>query len=55
MLIDAGAAVNAVSGADKTSPLLMAVINGHFDLANVLLERGANPNLAMFCESSSHL
>ena len=35
VLLDAGADVNAVSGADKTSPLLMAVINGHFDLADV--------------------
>src|SRR5690606_11161741 len=29
-----------------TSPLLMAVLNGHFDLALTLLEHGANPHLA---------
>ena len=46
LLIDAGAGVNTVSGADKPSPLLMAVINGHFDVADYLLAHGANPNLA---------
>src|SRR5262249_45124035 len=38
--------VNEVSKGDKTSPLLIATINGHFDLAKMLLEHGANPNLA---------
>jgi uncharacterized protein len=46
LLVDAGAGVNTVSGADKTSPLLMAVINGQFDVAGYLLAHGANPNLA---------
>src|SRR5205807_8881494 len=32
-LLAAGADVNQVSAGDKTSPLLMAIINGHFDLA----------------------
>ncbi|HEY2905113.1 MAG TPA: ankyrin repeat domain-containing protein [Vicinamibacterales bacterium] len=45
-LIAAGADVNQVSGGDKTSPLLMAIINGHFDLAKELLDKGANPRLA---------
>ena len=45
-LLDAGAPVDVVSGGDNTSPLLMAVINGHFDLAAQLLDRGANPALA---------
>ncbi len=45
-LLDAGADVNQVSTGDHTSALLIAVINGHFDLAHVLLERGARPNLA---------
>ncbi|MGE3277857.1 MAG: ankyrin repeat domain-containing protein [Vicinamibacterales bacterium] len=45
-LVDAGADVNHVSPGDQTSPLLMATINGHFDLAKYLLEHGANPNLA---------
>ncbi len=45
-LLDAGAEVNTVSGGDSTSALLMATINGHFDLAKELLARGANPKLA---------
>jgi ankyrin repeat protein len=45
-LLKAGADVNQVSTGDHTSPLLMATINGHFDLAKVLLERGANAKLA---------
>jgi len=45
-LVAAGADVNQVSPADRTSPLLMATINGHFDLAKYLLDRGADPNLA---------
>ena len=34
------------SAGDGTSPLLMAVINGQFDMAMLLIERGADPNLA---------
>ncbi len=45
-LLKAGADVNQVSGGDHTSPLLMATINGRFDLARTLLEKGANPRLA---------
>ena len=45
-LLDAGAKVNQVSEGDHTSPLLMAAINGHFDLAMKLLARGADPKLA---------
>jgi len=45
-ILDAGAPIDTASGGDSTSPLLMAVINGHFDLAAWLLERGANPALA---------
>ena len=37
--------VNQAKVGDQTSPLLMATINGHFDLAKVLLDRGADPNL----------
>ncbi len=44
-LLDGGADVNLVSAGDQTSPLLMAAINGHYDLALRLLARGANPNL----------
>jgi ankyrin repeat protein len=46
ILLAGGADIDHVSGGDHTSPLLMATINGHFDLAMELLERGADPNLA---------
>ena len=45
-LVAAGSDVNVVSGGDHTSPLLIATINGHFDLAKSLLDQGADPNLA---------
>ena len=45
-LLAAGGNVNVTSGGDHTTPLLIATINGHFDLASSLLERGADPNLA---------
>ena len=45
-LIAAGVDVNQVSAGDKASPLLVATLNGHFDLAKYLLDQGANPNLA---------
>ncbi len=45
-LLDLGADINQVSAGDRTSPLLMATINGHFDLAATLLERGSDVHLA---------
>ena len=45
-LLKAGADINQVTAGDHTSPLLMATINGQFDLAKMLLERGADPKLA---------
>lgn len=45
-LLKAGSDVNQVSGGDHTSPLLMATINGNFDIAKMLLEKGADPKLA---------
>jgi ankyrin repeat protein len=45
-LLDAGVNVNQRSAGDKTTALLIATINGHFDLAKMLLDRGADPNLA---------
>src|SRR5476649_809774 len=37
--------VNAVDQ-DGISPLVNAIINGHFDVAGALLEKGADPNIA---------
>ena len=45
-LLDGRADLNAVSETDKTTPLLLATINGQFDIAMTLIERGADPNLA---------
>jgi ankyrin repeat protein len=45
-LVDMGADVNQVSPADRTSPLVIATINGQFDVAKYLLDHGAEPNLA---------
>lgn len=45
-LLNAGADVNEVNATQKTSPLVMAVSNGHYDLARYFVEHGADPNLA---------
>jgi uncharacterized protein len=45
-LLRHGVDVNERTAGDHTSALLIAAINGHFDLADDLLERGADPNLA---------
>jgi ankyrin repeat protein len=45
-LLDAGADIDGVSRGDHTSPLLIAMLNGHFDLGLDLLARGADPDLA---------
>jgi len=45
-LLEARVGVNSVSAGDHTSPLLIATINGNFDLAKFLLDQGADPNLA---------
>ncbi len=45
-LLAGGAAIDEVGAGDATSPLLMAVIKGQFDMALFLIEHGANPNLA---------
>jgi ankyrin repeat protein len=44
-LVEGGANVNSPSPGDQATPLLVAVINGHFDLAAMLLDHGADPNL----------
>jgi ankyrin repeat protein len=44
-LLDGGAPINQTGDGDTVTPLLMSVINGEFDTAMVLIERGADPNL----------
>jgi ankyrin repeat protein len=45
VLVDAGADVNATTP-DGISAVVIALINGHFDVAGALLEAGTDPNLA---------
>jgi ankyrin repeat protein len=45
-LIDGGADLNLPNPGDKATPFLTAIINGHFDLAMQMLERGADVKLA---------
>jgi ankyrin repeat protein len=44
-LLDAGADINKKS-ADGNTPLLVALINGQFDVAMLLVEKGANANVS---------
>ncbi len=46
VLLDRGADVNHLTDGDRSTALLIASMNGHFDLAMDLLDRGADPNLA---------
>ena len=46
VLVDAGTDINAISAADGNTPIVIATINGQFDLANYLLDHGANPNIS---------
>lgn len=46
LLLEAGADIDHRTGGDKSSPMTIAIINGNFDLAMMLLKLGANPNLA---------
>jgi ankyrin repeat protein len=45
-LLDGGANVNEPSAGDHITPIIIATLNGQFDLAKFLLDKGANPNLA---------
>ena len=45
-LLDAHADINEATSGDHVSPMLIATINGQFDLAKYLLDRGADPNVA---------
>jgi ankyrin repeat protein len=43
-LLDNGAKIDAINGDNSTS-LLLSIINGHFDIAKLLVERGADVTL----------
>jgi len=45
MLVEGGADVNQFN-ADKFSPLVLSIVNGHLDLAMYLLDHGGDPTLA---------
>ena len=45
LLLEAGADVDQATAGDESTVLLVAVINGNYDLARDLLEAGADPNL----------
>jgi ankyrin repeat protein len=45
VLVKAGADLNATDP-NNISPMLMALINGHYDFAAFLLDQGADPNIA---------
>jgi uncharacterized protein len=45
-LLQAGADINEPSAGDHSTPLLLATINSQFDVAKMLLDRGANPKIA---------
>jgi uncharacterized protein len=53
-LLDSGADIDQVSG-DGSSPLVIALLNGQFDLAVTLIGRGADVNLATTTDGVSPL
>jgi len=53
-LLEGGADIDHRS-ADGTSPLLMSLLNGHFDLALDLIARGADPDPAAFTDGATPL
>lgn len=44
LLLAAGQPVNTPTDGDKSTPLLVAIVNGQFDIAMTLLDKGADPN-----------
>lgn len=45
-LVEAGADVNQRNPGDQSTALVVATVNGHFDVGIYLLDHGADPNLA---------
>jgi ankyrin repeat protein len=46
VLLEAGQDINTRTAGDQSTPMLVALINGQYDIALDLLGRGADPNLA---------
>jgi ankyrin repeat protein len=44
-LVDGGLSIDVPTAGDGSTPMVVAVINGQYDLALTLLARGANPNV----------
>lgn len=45
-LVESGADVNHVAGSDASSPMTIAIANGHYTVGQYLLDHGANANAA---------
>jgi ankyrin repeat protein len=45
-LLDSGVGVNVPTDGDRSTPMIVAAVNGQYDLVITLLARGADPNLA---------
>jgi ankyrin repeat protein len=45
LLLNSGMDINMPTEGDKSTPMVIAAINGQYDLALAFLERGGNPNL----------
>ncbi|AGO83966.1 Ankyrin repeat domain containing protein [Pandoravirus salinus] len=54
MLLDRGAAVDAVSSLDGATPLLIAVIKEDMDMVTLLLRHGADPKARMAADVGQH-
>jgi ankyrin repeat protein len=44
-LVESGVDVNKTSPVDKSTALVMAICNGHYDVAKYLVEHGGDPNI----------